>query len=655
MSRSPRSFVAGIRTLNMERAVPDNSPARPAVPPPPQFLRTWLPVLAVLILYAVDFHGDVRMRDAFSWMDPHQYYDFAVDFVTGERAYDGFELPSIFPFCLYPLLKIDTGIQTALWINFAFACLMAFCVIGLCARLRIGAPPFIVLAAVLSSPLMIGLSRELYLEFSLSAVVALQFLIWFKTEGFTRAGYVLLFALLFGIGVMMKMTYPLFFIAPFCVHALLLLREGKLKGLALMAAAVAVPVAAALLVEYLFFPLSFRYYSTLGNTSFPIMMMIGPVEVASFESITYYFGQIGKTLLFLAAPLLLLPIWKALRRGGTWEGGEAKTGWLLWAWFLGALILLIAQPVKEPRHVAPCVLPGVLLIFRGIGAVRPPSARLVLIGIVVLAALGNYFAVTLKMRHFPYFMDGPVAAERIEEEMLARDRSRTAALLRTEKTSPDHWKITRNIVIGGFEPDEALAIAWHFHPAVVYDLDLLEDDGVVDSSLAFEGYEDVYNMAVFNLYNRRCGWPVFYETIGEDAVVRNCDFAVLKNYTQKAVAERFDTFELAARIQSGGDEILILDTGRSGRESYRVLFAEEIIKRNRELKPAELNAAYYEMFMTYVLEGRRVGVDSFLDRFPGGFRPDLRIKNIYYYSSYRDMHGPLNPRFKQHVARVHGR
>ena len=58
----------------------------------------WAGLFCLLFVFAIDFHFDIRQRDAFSWMDPQQYYGFAVSLVEGTRPYNDFEVASIFPF-----------------------------------------------------------------------------------------------------------------------------------------------------------------------------------------------------------------------------------------------------------------------------------------------------------------------------------------------------------------------------------------------------------------------------------------------------------------------------------------------------------------------------------------------------------------------------
>lgn len=63
----------------------------------------WLLLGVLLVVYLIDFYHDVRWRDAFSWMDPEQYYDFAADWVSGQ-GFDQIIVPSVFPIFIAPFL-----------------------------------------------------------------------------------------------------------------------------------------------------------------------------------------------------------------------------------------------------------------------------------------------------------------------------------------------------------------------------------------------------------------------------------------------------------------------------------------------------------------------------------------------------------------------
>ena len=91
------------------------------------------------------------------------------------------------------ILKINSTMSAAFWVNIIFALIMAAAIHLLCKQLKIEIKSFFIIAAALSCPLLLGLSRELYIEFSLTAIVAMQLVVWFKTDDFSHPGYNFLF------------------------------------------------------------------------------------------------------------------------------------------------------------------------------------------------------------------------------------------------------------------------------------------------------------------------------------------------------------------------------------------------------------------------------------------------------------------------------
>ena len=311
-------------------------------------------------LWILDFYLDVRTRDAFTWMDPFQYFTYAYDYVYENRGFNTFDLPSIFPLFIALPLTLSATVAGALSVNLVFLILLLIGVYTLCVQYHIRPYSPLVALAVLSSPLLMGLSRSLYIEFSLSAMVAIQYAVWIETRSFTQKSWTIFFAFFLAAGFMMKMTYPIYLAGPLAVEILRAALHKKWKCLTTMVAVFALPIIMVLGIEYAIFPRSFGYYLSLGNTRIPIMRLIGPTGYFSMDAFGYYFTHVWKTMLYLLAPLLLASIGLARRRNA--EPGRGSI-WLLWVWFVTPLILLAFQEVKEPRHAAPCVVPGVLLLF----------------------------------------------------------------------------------------------------------------------------------------------------------------------------------------------------------------------------------------------------------------------------------------------------
>ena len=106
---------------------------------------------------------------------------------------------------------------------------------------------YVTAVSFLCSPLIIGLSHSLYAELALSALVAWQYVLWFKSGHFRNPWSTTLFVLVFCVGIMTKSTYPVFFIGPFFLEAALLLSKKDPCGLLRLSGFFLGPVAAVIL------------------------------------------------------------------------------------------------------------------------------------------------------------------------------------------------------------------------------------------------------------------------------------------------------------------------------------------------------------------------------------------------------------------------
>jgi hypothetical protein len=620
------------------RPAPRRHPAMGALGAPWELVagvsrKTYLLLGLILAIYAIDFCLDVGHRDALSWMDPYQYYNFALDVHEGVRNFNQFELPSIFPFFLLPFVGIRSSIPSALGANLVFALVLVAATLALCRSLRIKTPVMVVACALLSSPLLLGLSRSLYMEFALSAVVAVQYALWLGRPELDRTRDLLAFALVLAVGLLMKMTYPLFIIVPAILTGWVHLRQRRRAAAMRLLLALLVPAGAVLAIEYLVFNASFAYYISLGNTRIPIMHLIGPAKPFSFESATFYPEHIGKTLLYLLTPFLIVPIALAVsagRRAGRRLPPADLRMLILWAWFLTPLLLLIPQAVKEPRHVAPCVLPGVLLIFQGLARVDSRRLRTGLTAGVLVLSLGQYILCTWHVRPVPYFLDQPSHADELEEAMVQNDRQRGIAVGAAGSPGRLRWLYSQNIAISTPDANMALLLTWRFNPAVCYDVDLIPPREPAGQAWAYHSFEDLYYLAAFNTYNRRCLYGRYDFTLDRQTVVANADYVIVAEVDDSRLTSLWPQY---ARIMSLGDGRhrihLLARRGGSGL-SYRRLYAREFLTRGRPSEAADLAAIYFDMAMDAMLRGDRQGLEEILAEFPPERFSAGEVRNIYW-------------------------
>jgi hypothetical protein len=544
-------------------------------------------LLAFLSFYAAEFVAKISRQDAFTWMDPYQYYAFARDFALGIRAFDQFELPSIFPFFVVPFLKASPTIASALCANMFFLAMLLLAGYLLCAHFNMGKWYYVTAVSFLCSPLIIGLSHSLYAELALSALVAWQFVLWFKCGHFKNPWLTTLFVLVFCLGIMTKSTYPVFFIGPFFLEAALLFSKKDLQGIIRLSGIFLCPVAVVVLIQKLVFPNSFEYYLTGFYTNLPIMPLIGPSKVSWVASIGYYFANIWKTMLFLLTPFLFLSLFSRYRK---------NKDIYLWLWFLISLAVLTLPQVKEPRHVAPAVFPALMLMALGISRIQNSMSRMMLMALAVFLSLFQYLLVTRHLRNAPYLLDRPSYQGDILKSMISVDFKKDFYTDSTGNFDSVCWKFTKNFAITGYDPPMALALAWNLGPGVTYDIDFMKDPRAKPSRYGFDNFEDLYFLESFNIYNRQCLWNSNYKTLDYRTVLDNADYLIAGEASPKDLKGLYPRYRLVQQWETDKGAVSLLQAITPSTVSYRTLYARRYLAEGK-LNPETYSAVYLDLVM----------------------------------------------------------
>ena len=543
--------------------------------------------LAFLSLYVAEFFSKIRRQDAFTWMDPYQYYAFARDFASGIRVFNQFELPSIFPFFIVPFLKVSPAITSALCANMFFLAMLLLAGYFLCVRFNMGKWYYVTAVLFLCSPLIIGLSHSLYAELALSAIVAWQFVLWFKSGHFRNPWSTTLFVLVFCVGIMTKSTYPVFFIGPFFLEAALLFSKKDLRGLLWLSGIFLGPVAAVILFQKLVFPNSFEYYVTGFYTHMPIMSLIGPSKVSWVASIGYYFANTWKTMLFLLTPFLVLPLLPRYRK---------KDDLYLWMWLLVSLAVLTVPQVKEPRHVAPAVFAAAMLVVLGVSRIQPSVVRAIMAVLVVFLSVFQYFLVTRHLRSAPYLLDRPSCQNEILEAMVSVDAKKNFYTDSNGNFDNARWKFTKNFAITGYDPPMALALTWNLSPGVTYDIDFMKDPRAKPSRYGFDNFEDLFFLESFNSYNRQCLWNSNYITLDYRTVLDNADYLIAGEASPRDLNGLFPAYRLVQQWKTGKGTVRLLQATSPSKVSYRTLYARRYLAQGK-LNPETYAAVYLDLVM----------------------------------------------------------
>ncbi|HMO52606.1 MAG TPA: hypothetical protein PKA21_15955 [Kiritimatiellia bacterium] len=592
-------------------------------------------LFASLTLFFIGHHlWDIHLRDSFTWMDPTQYYHAASAIAAGQGL-SGFLVATVYPVLLGAVLLIHDSIPVALSVHAAWILIAGISLYRICRRLDLTAWALPAFAILMAGPAMFGLSRELYLEFPLTALMLVHYAVWLQRDESNRLIIPLVFGLLMALGFAIKMTYPVFMAGPLLVEAMAAIKRRDEPALWRLAGFTLVPVAGVMLVFYLFFPGMFQYYLSIGNTAIPPMRLIGPPELASWESILFYPVQMVRQYLGWLTPLLAVGWW--LSR--PWNGPDQRMRWELWGWALLPVGLFVFMPVKEIRHLAP-VTPA-LLLLAGLGFrpyLRMPrgqeAARL--LGLIALIPYG--LAATHRV-NAPYFLDRPMRAALVEAELFSLTPNPERFHRDEDEPDLDGWRFSRSLLISGFRPNEALAIAWSMATGCTIALEDYDHPAQPARPHGYQAFTDLFLLTGFNLYNRRIGWNGRYETLNRDQALAAADAWVVA----RRVGADVPTLPGFTRVRQipwhQGDVMEIHLPDQPPARSFRRTYAEEFLQRNPRLSRTEINTIRLDLALDQFYRSGDATRRNEPEPFSDDFSFQSPVIPIYFMGVYRNLIG----------------
>ena len=226
------------------------------------------------------------------------------------------------------------------------------------------------------------LLHEAFLDYLLTAIVALTFALLIRAGEFHVRRDAIAFGTAAGLGLLAKQTFLFFFILPgmFLGARALMRRDGKAIVNLAIAASVAVLIA------------SVWYVPHLGDSIgiYKVNVMNAAVEheapAFSFRSVAYYWGALVGLQIQLLFGILFVAgaAYSVLRR--------SKKDWMIYLWILSGILSFTLIANKDPRYTVP-ILPAVaLLSVSWLGHVRWSRRGLATIAITVWAFLSFFNA-----------------------------------------------------------------------------------------------------------------------------------------------------------------------------------------------------------------------------------------------------------------------
>jgi hypothetical protein len=233
------------------------------------------------------------------------------------------------------------------------------------------AGPWCALAAAwvtMMLPMMFGLSRQLFVEFPLCAAVAAFVYLCLASDGFRRHGIAVLLGLVLGIGLMIKISFPVFAAGPvLAVLLAALFRKGRPASLLGLLASFAITVFFAALIAgpwYVWNASAWTEYLKANTSGYYGALFGGSIP-------EYLESQAGLSLFYVQAVILAaLIIARVVFRGRTRiaapPDARERRGALLAVglWFAVPLAAGVLSLVKDPRLIAPAFpAMGLLLAY----------------------------------------------------------------------------------------------------------------------------------------------------------------------------------------------------------------------------------------------------------------------------------------------------
>lgn len=622
--------------------------------------------LLVALAWTAHYLWLTRDRDGYTWMDPYQYALFARSVLAGTRAWNHFEVASIFPYLLMPTLWLGGGsvpaaLATQAWITLAL--LGVF--IWLAREFgRPGAWPLL-WAFWLGAPLSFGLAHELYCETALtlfvSAGLTATWAAW-KRRTWPLAA---LAGLLWGLSLMLKITSPVFFAGPVLVIGIYGLRAGwrskEFGAIIKIAACYLAALGLAVVLEMKLFSASWDYWRSLGNTSIPVMGLIGPETFSTEDSLLYYVSVIaryGLTFSLLGLAVFCFkqffgPREKPLARADAPPLLPHERLWFLAAWVLVPLIVFTIQPVKEPRHILP-LLPGLYLLGIILAMERVKGRWLTVFTAMAAAEATLNVLVFLPggtnrgTGPLPYYTEG---ANRTHETASAITREFTPRIIGVPEYSDgavpnaDIWvRYNLDIAVQGLTPNEALAMTWALRPAIVYDLDQAARSEKFRSELPLRRYEDLFVYSSFNQYNARCGLPYRYDwlhgqpaakAIHPQVVIQPANLPPLKFSYLGGEIIPTNGIRLERPGNPRGSLAVNFYDWPASLPNSRQIYARDLLGRKPPLTEEELETVLASLRRGFVLTRDWNGLRAASTTFPQMLSEDLHpSRNLYWYGFY---------------------
>ena len=325
--------------------------------------------------------------------------------------------PHLFPLTAIPFYLLrGISYDSAALSNSIFMALLILAVYGI--GREIGGARQGLAAAFIASfyPFILIFSHSFWSETPLMAVFAGTLYLLIKTRDFQDRIYSVLLGLLLAIGMLLQQRFIFFAVTPFIIIACRALLFTRNRDNYYGTARVGVNILLCLVIAAAFTIPYYLHYYTVFSTKLSYGVTGGAWEPVGstfgLASFTWYLGQILKEtslfffVLFIAATVSLL--FKLNR----------KRAFLLLS-LLGGYLIITIFPSKDARYICPLLPLAALVTTNGLYRIRIKPIRIIVGGLIIIFALGNYLRVNwnigpFKMPYHKSLLSLPLLPEPLE-------------------------------------------------------------------------------------------------------------------------------------------------------------------------------------------------------------------------------------------------
>ena len=344
--------------------------------------KSWILLFLFIIFLEITTFYWIKLDTGPPWWDQAWYLENSQRFyyVLKEQGFSslGKEVVSVFQIkppliSLLPLpfyFIFGNTEMAAMGVNLFF--IPVFCIFLFLLVKKIIGEKEALLAVLFTStmPLVYGLSRQFLVEYSLMAIVVLWLYLLIQSDYFQKPIYNLLLGIFLGLGLLLRVYFPLFILGPFLVILYGRLKKGRLFGLATNLGIIF------LLAAFITYPwysqnISAAFQYAISASWGAISKRYSYGNIFSFQTVSTYWGMmineaISTYYFLLFSVLFLIFIWFLIVKKRQIK--FSTPFYFVISWFLIPFFLFTFAQNKSTNHPLPILPPigimGSVLFFK---------------------------------------------------------------------------------------------------------------------------------------------------------------------------------------------------------------------------------------------------------------------------------------------------